>query len=53
MVKSVVVLYILVKEEKLVLEIFVKLEWGVSFDYLVKCYFKCLFGCNGGDLGEF
>lgn len=53
MAKSAAALHILVKEEKLALEILAKLERGVSFDHLAKRYSKCPSGRNGGDLGEF
>ncbi|MDH8543190.1 hypothetical protein QIH15_23325 [Klebsiella pneumoniae] len=41
MAKSAAALHILVKEEKLALEILAKLERGVSFDHLAKRYSKC------------
>ena len=53
MAKSAAALHILVKEEKLALEILAKLERGVSFDHLAKRYSKCPSGKRGGDLGEF
>lgn len=53
MVKIVVVLYIFVKEEKLVLDFFEQIKNGVDFGKLVKKYFICLLGKCGGDLGEF
>ena len=53
MAKSAAALHILIKEEKLALEILAKLERGVSFDHLAKRYSKCPSGRNGGDLGEF
>ncbi|MCW6194547.1 hypothetical protein MGS85_20765, partial [Klebsiella pneumoniae] len=40
MAKSAAALHILVKEEKLALEILAKLERGVSFDHLAKRYSK-------------
>ncbi|SQC17357.1 peptidyl-prolyl cis-trans isomerase ppiC [Klebsiella pneumoniae] len=43
MAKSAAALHILVKEEKLALEILAKLERGVSFDHLAKRYSKCPF----------
>ncbi|UMX63725.1 peptidylprolyl isomerase [Klebsiella pneumoniae] len=49
MAKSATALHILVKEEKLALEILAKLERGVSFDHLAKRYSKCPSGRNGGD----
>ena len=49
MAKSAAALHILVKEEKLALEILAKLERGVSFDHLAKRYSKCPSGRNGGD----
>ena len=51
MAKSAAALHILVKEEKLALEILAKLERGVSFDHLAKRYSQCPSGRNGGDLG--
>ncbi len=48
MAKSAAALHILVKEEKLALEILAKLERGVSFDHLAKRYSKCPSGRNGG-----
>ena len=53
MAKSAAALHILVKEEKLALEILSKLERGISFDHLAKRYSRCPSGRNGGDLGEF
>ena len=53
MAKSAAALHILVKEEKLALEILSKLGRGISFDHLAKRYSRCPSGRNGGDLGEF
>ncbi|MCE6163986.1 peptidylprolyl isomerase, partial [Acinetobacter baumannii] len=46
MAKSAAALHILVKEEKLALEILAKLERGVSFRHLAKRYSKCPSGRN-------
>lgn len=49
MAKSAAALHILVKEEKLALEILSKLDRGISFDHLAKRYSRCPSGRNGGD----
>lgn len=53
MARTAAALHILVKTEKLALEIMQKLERGVSFDTLAKRYSSCPSGRNGGKLGEF
>ncbi|ECA8972236.1 peptidylprolyl isomerase [Salmonella enterica subsp. enterica serovar Portland] len=50
--KSAAALHILVKTEKLALEILIKFDRAVSFDHLAKRYSNCPSERNGGDLGE-
>ncbi|MGX8842193.1 peptidylprolyl isomerase PpiC, partial [Klebsiella quasipneumoniae] len=53
MAKTAAALHILVKEEKLALDLLEQLKNGADFGKLAKKHSICPSGKRGGDLGEF